>query len=72
VRFGLPDLGRLTEHFSNVIWAADTNYRIDLENDVVRALATSDEIDMLIAADQVSDFLSGGDNSLTRCSLELQ
>lgn len=37
----------------NVIWAADTNYRVDLENDVVRHLASSGELDMLIAADQV-------------------
>lgn len=30
------------------------NYRIDLENEVVRHLANNDEIDMLVAADQVS------------------
>lgn len=33
---------------------APSNYRIDLENEVVRHLANSDEIDMLVAADQVS------------------
>ena len=36
-----------------VIWLADTNYRIDLDNDIVRALATSDQLDALVAADQV-------------------
>lgn len=37
----------------NVVWLADTNYRIDLENDVVRSLAQRDEFDRLLAADQV-------------------
>jgi hypothetical protein len=32
---------------------ATSNYRIDLENEVVRHLAINDEIDMLVAADQV-------------------
>ena len=38
---------------SNVIWLADTNYRIDLENERVRSLAVSDDYDALLAADQV-------------------
>ena len=37
----------------NVVWAADTNYRIDMENEDVRRLATSDNFDSLLAADQV-------------------
>jgi hypothetical protein len=37
----------------NVVWLADTNYRIDLENDAVRSLAQRDEFDALLAADQV-------------------
>ena len=37
----------------NVVWLADTNYRIDLDNDVVRPLAQRDELDRLLAADQV-------------------
>ena len=37
----------------NVVWLADTNYRIDLENDVVRSLVQRDELDGLLAADQV-------------------
>lgn len=32
---------------------ADTNYRIDLENDIVRSFARRDEFDVLLAADQV-------------------
>ena len=39
---------------SNIIWLADTNYRIDLENDRVRFLAGNDDYDALLAADQVS------------------
>lgn len=38
---------------SNVIWLADTNYRIDLDNAAVRAYAEADDFDPLIAADQV-------------------
>lgn len=37
----------------NVIWLADTNYRIDLDNATVRALAERDDFDPLLAADQV-------------------
>lgn len=37
----------------NVVWLADTNYRINLENDAVRSLALCDELDTLVAADQV-------------------
>lgn len=42
--------------YSNVIWLADTNYRIDLENEVARYLANNWEFDQLVAADQVSLF----------------
>jgi hypothetical protein len=38
----------------NVIWIADTNYRVDLDNDIVRHLAENDELDALVASDQVS------------------
>lgn len=37
----------------NVIWLADTNYRIELDNATVRSLAETDELDALFAADQV-------------------
>lgn len=36
-----------------MIWLADTNYRIDLDNATVRALAERDDFDPLLAADQV-------------------
>lgn len=52
--------GKTIGSHENVIWAADTNYRIDLENDVVRALATNDEIDMLVAADQLGAAMNSG------------
>ena len=39
----------------NVIWLADTNYRIDMENEVVRKLAETDELDALVAADQLKN-----------------
>jgi len=38
----------------NVVWFADTNYRVDLENDTVRRLAENDELDELVASDQAS------------------
>lgn len=42
----------LTDLPRNVIWLADTNYRIDLENELVRSLAEADQLDGLVAADQ--------------------
>jgi hypothetical protein len=38
---------------SNIIWLADTNYRIDLPNENVRALATERDYDPLVGSDQV-------------------
>jgi hypothetical protein len=40
-------------HNRHVVWVADTNYRIDLDNDVVRPLALVDEFTALYEADQV-------------------
>jgi len=37
----------------NVIWLADTNYRIDLENETARALVTKGDLDELVASDQL-------------------
>ena len=37
----------------NVIWIADTNYRVELDNEIVRHLAENDELDALVASDQV-------------------
>lgn len=39
--------------FSNVIWLADTNYRINLDNDDVRTLVASNSFDALVGVDQV-------------------
>ncbi|KAK7470419.1 Inositol-1,4,5-trisphosphate 5-phosphatase 1 [Stygiomarasmius scandens] len=41
----------------NVIWLADTNYRINLDNDTVRSLAQKDDLDALIAADQLKQVM---------------
>jgi len=47
--------GLLTDGLaSNIIWLADTNYRIDLDNDTVRSMVQSGDLDSLVAADQVS------------------
>lgn len=43
----------LAPFLSNVIWLGDMNYRIDLDNAAVRYMAESDELDGLVAADQV-------------------
>jgi len=43
-----------------VVWLADTNYRIDLENDAVRSLARHDEFDTLLAADQLRQVMDAG------------
>ena len=50
----------LTFSLRNVIWLADTNYRIELDNDRVRQLAQSDDYDALLSADQVSTIIDRG------------
>lgn len=45
--------GKTIDGHDNVIWVADTNYRIDLENETVRSLALDDDYDSLLAADQL-------------------
>lgn len=45
--------GRTIDTHQNVIWLADTNYRIDLENERVRQLAQADDFDALLSADQL-------------------
>ncbi|KAL0949308.1 hypothetical protein HGRIS_009384 [Hohenbuehelia grisea] len=52
--------GKTIESHDNVIWLADTNYRIDLENDHVRALAQADEFDTLLGADQLRQSMDAG------------
>ncbi|KAM0792451.1 hypothetical protein ACM66B_005128 [Microbotryomycetes sp. NB124-2] len=46
--------GRPIASHDNVIWAADTNYRISMTNDEVRALAEADDYASLLEADQLS------------------
>ncbi|KAJ3478633.1 hypothetical protein NLI96_g9624 [Meripilus lineatus] len=46
----------ITAH-RNVIWLADTNYRIDLDNETVRRHAEKDEYDALVAQDQLRDVM---------------
>ena len=45
---------------STIIWLADTNYRIDLDNASVRAYAEDDALDMLLAADQLNYAMTSG------------
>ncbi|KAI9000860.1 DNase I-like protein [Trametes punicea] len=45
--------GKTIDSHQNIIWLADTNYRIDLDNDRVRNLALMDDFDALLAADQL-------------------
>ncbi|KAJ7930003.1 SacI homology domain-containing protein [Mycena leptocephala] len=49
----------ITSH-DNVIWLADTNYRIDFDNDTVRSLAVSDDFDSLLAGDQLRQAIDSG------------
>ena len=37
-----------------MVWIADTNYRVDLDNDTARYLAENDGLDALVASDQAS------------------
>ncbi|KAF9006532.1 DNase I-like protein [Cyathus striatus] len=45
--------GKTIQSHENVIWVADTNYRIDLDNATVRSLSINDNFDSLHAADQL-------------------
>jgi synaptojanin len=45
---------------SNIIWLADLNYRIDLDNASVRVYAEDDALDMLLAADQLNYVMNAG------------
>ncbi|KZT13014.1 DNase I-like protein [Laetiporus sulphureus 93-53] len=52
--------GRTIDSHDNIVWLADTNYRIDLENDRVRFLAGNDDYDALLAADQLKRAIDDG------------
>ncbi|KAF8504208.1 DNase I-like protein [Gautieria morchelliformis] len=45
--------GKTIGSHENVIWLADTNYRIDLDNEAVRSLIRAGDFDALVAVDQL-------------------
>uniref|UniRef100_A0A8H8CK11 phosphoinositide 5-phosphatase n=1 Tax=Psilocybe cubensis TaxID=181762 RepID=A0A8H8CK11_PSICU len=53
--------GKTIQSHENVIWLADTNYRIDLDNATVRSLAEHDDFDPLLAADQLRNAMDNRD-----------
>ncbi|KAJ6628885.1 DNase I-like protein [Mycena sp. CBHHK59/15] len=52
--------GKTISSHDNVIWLADTNYRIDFDNETVRPLALSDDFDSLLAGDQLRQAIDSG------------
>ncbi|KAG7449414.1 inositol polyphosphate phosphatase [Guyanagaster necrorhizus] len=52
--------GKTISSHENIIWLADTNYRIDLDNEIVRTLAQSDDFDSLVSADQLKQVMDAG------------
>ncbi|KAG2154990.1 phosphoinositide polyphosphatase [Suillus bovinus] len=53
--------GKTLSSHENIIWLADTNYRIDLDNESVRARSEADDFDSLVAADQLRQAIDNGD-----------
>ncbi|KAH7930711.1 DNase I-like protein [Leucogyrophana mollusca] len=53
--------GKTIESHENIIWLADTNYRINLENEAVRSLAEAEDFDSLVAADQLRQAIDDGE-----------
>ncbi|KAF8607527.1 inositol polyphosphate phosphatase [Ceratobasidium sp. AG-I] len=45
--------GKTIGSHQNVVWLADTNYRVDLENEEVRYLAVNDQLGVLLERDQL-------------------
>ncbi|KAH9971347.1 inositol polyphosphate phosphatase [Lactifluus volemus] len=52
--------GKTIDSHDNIIWLADLNYRIDLDNASVRVYAEDDALDMLLAADQLNYVMNAG------------
>uniref|UniRef100_A0A0W0EZ96 phosphoinositide 5-phosphatase n=1 Tax=Moniliophthora roreri TaxID=221103 RepID=A0A0W0EZ96_MONRR len=52
--------GKTIASHENVVWLADTNYRINLDNDTVRSLATKGDLDGLVVADQLKQVMDAG------------
>lgn len=57
-----------------MVWIADTNYRVDLDNDTARYLAENDGLDALVASDQASQraLRPLSDTSLTSSLMKLK
>ncbi|KAG6916702.1 hypothetical protein DXG01_005651 [Tephrocybe rancida] len=53
--------GKTIPSHDNVIWLGDMNYRIDMENFTVRGLAERNELDALLAADQLKQVMDEGE-----------
>ncbi|KIJ70155.1 hypothetical protein HYDPIDRAFT_35582 [Hydnomerulius pinastri MD-312] len=53
--------GKLITSHDNIVWLADTNYRIDLDNETARSLAISRQYDSLVAADQLRSVIENGE-----------
>jgi hypothetical protein len=53
--------GKTLSSHENIIWLADTNYRIDLDNESVRSRSEADDFDSLVAADQLRQAIDNGD-----------
>ncbi|TFY81149.1 hypothetical protein EWM64_g2863 [Hericium alpestre] len=52
--------GKTIDSHDNIVWLADTNYRIDLENEDVRSLVQDNNFDALLAADQLKQAIDSG------------
>ncbi|KAF7291041.1 Inositol polyphosphate phosphatase [Mycena chlorophos] len=52
--------GRNIDSHDNVIWLADTNYRIDFDNESARSWALADNYDMLLTGDQLRQAIDNG------------
>jgi len=49
--------GKTIDSHDNIIWLADTNYRVDLTNENIRRMVDADELDVLVAADQLKNVM---------------
>jgi len=52
--------GKTIQSHENVIWLADTNYRIELDNYSVRTLVDNHDLDTLLSADQLMKVMDNG------------
>ncbi|KAL0573125.1 Inositol-1,4,5-trisphosphate 5-phosphatase 1 [Marasmius crinis-equi] len=52
--------GKTIDSHENVVWMADTNYRVNLSNEMVRSCAENEQFDALIAADQLKQVMDAG------------